>query len=390
MRFIGVGAFTTTDLARKYVNEVLDSGRLSYGKFTRELEEKFAHAHSCSHGVMTSSGTSALLVALAALKSRYDWSDGDEVIVPAITFVATANVVVQLNLKPVFADVDPDFYSIDPTEIRKKITARTRCIIPAHLFGCPCDMDPILDIAKEYGLKIIEDSCETMFTHYNGRSVGSFGEISCFSTYMAHLLTTGVGGFCLTSDSSLELQFRSLINHGRDPIYLNIDDSKNKTPAELDAIAARRFSFVQMGYSARITEMEGALGLAGFAEREGMLQKRRDNAAELSRRLALFTEHVQLPKIRAGSGHGFMVFPVVLKKETKRKLVNLLERRGIETRDMLPLVNQPLYQKLYNIRESDFPVAEWINGNGFYFGCHQELGPDGLNQIVDAFGEYFA
>jgi dTDP-4-amino-4,6-dideoxygalactose transaminase len=274
--------------------------------------------------------------------------------------------------------------------VAKKIGPRTRCIIPAHLFGCPCDMDPLLELARQHGLKVIEDSCETMFTSYRGKSVGSFGEVSCFSTYMAHLLTTGVGGLCLTSDKDLERQIRSLINHGRDPVYLSIDDDNERTPAELEQIVARRFSIVQMGYSARVTEMEGALGLAGFAERETMLRRREENAAGLTRRLGAFTEYLQLPEIRPESGHSFMVYPIVLKKENKRRLVNFLESKQIETRDMLPLINQPLYQQLYNIREADYPVAEWINNNGFYIGCHQGLKEADLDRIASEFKEYFS
>ncbi|MGZ3694301.1 MAG: DegT/DnrJ/EryC1/StrS family aminotransferase [Bdellovibrionota bacterium] len=388
LNMIGVGTFKASPLARQYVNEVLDSGRLSYGKFTREFEKKFANTHGCSEGVMSSSGTMALLIALAALKKRNGWQDGDEVIVPAITFIATSNVVLQLSLKPVFVDVDPIFYSLDPALIEEKITARTRCIIPAHLFGCPCDMDPIMALARKHGLKVVEDSCETMFTEYKGKSVGSFGDVGCFSTYMAHILTTGVGGLSLTSDTALATQLRSLINHGRDPIYLNIDDDDNRTQADREEIIAKRFSIVHMGYSARVTEMEGALGLAGLQDMSEIMRKRVANAASLTMRLSKFTQ-LQLPEVRKGSGHGFMVYPVVLKKENKRKLVNFLEENGIETRDMLPITNQPLYRDLLQIREGDFPVAKWINQGGFYIGCHQDLSAADLTAIEIAFAKYF-
>lgn len=130
-------------------------------------------------------------------------------------------------MKPVLVDVEPDFYGINPVLIEEKITPRTRAIIVVHLFGLPADMEPILDIAKRNNLKIIEDSCETMFASYKGRKVGSLGNIGCFSTYVAHLLITGVGGLNTTNEPAYAVKMRSLINHGRDSIYLNIDDDDN-------------------------------------------------------------------------------------------------------------------------------------------------------------------
>ena len=143
-------------------------------------------------------------MAVACLKELHGWHDGDEIIVPAVTFVATANVVVDHNLKPVFVDVDPVTYNIDPAKIEKRITKKTKAIMVVHLFGQPAEMDPILKIARKYKLKIIEDSAETMFVKYKGTPVGSFGDIACFSTYVAHLIVTGVGGVVATNDGTLK------------------------------------------------------------------------------------------------------------------------------------------------------------------------------------------
>ena len=173
---IGVGTFKITERARRYINDVLTSERLTYGPYTQKFESRFAAFHDCKFAVMTASGTCALMIALAALKNKYGWTDGDEVIVPACTSLATSNIVLQLNMKPVFVDVDSVYYEIDPEKIGA-ITERTRCIIPVHLFGHPCDMDRIMAIAKKHKLRVIEDSCETMFTRLNGKSVGSFGDV---------------------------------------------------------------------------------------------------------------------------------------------------------------------------------------------------------------------
>lgn len=385
---IGVGTLTISAKAKQYVNDVLDSNRLSYGPYCKRLEGEFAKIHESRYGVLSNSGTSALQVALAALKELHGWHDGDEVIVPAVTFVATANIVLHNNMRPVFVDVEKEYYEIDPALLEKKITPRTRAIIPVHLFGLPCDMAPILQIAKKHRLKVIEDSCETMFAKYQGKSVGSLGDIGCFSTYVAHLLTTGVGGINTTNNPDYAVKLRSLVNHGRDSIYISVDDD-NVTGDKLKEIVAKRFSFVSVGHSFRITEMEAALGVAQLETWEDMISARRQNAAYLTEQLNPLQEVLQLPAIRPGCDHSFMMYPIVLRDTPKRELVNYLEERGVETRDMLPLTNQPVYHKLLNLRPADYPVADWINTNGFYVGCHQGLNREDLDTIGSLLMAYF-
>lgn len=386
---IGVGTFSASEKAKKYVNQALDSGRLTYGPFTKKFESLFASSHDTRFGIMSNSGTSALVLALNALKNKYGWKEGDEVIVPAITFIATSNIVLQNNMVPVFVDVDPIYYELNPNKIEEAITEKTRCIIPVHLFGCPCDMDPIIQIAEKYNLKMIEDSCESMFVSYKGGSVGSFGEIGCFSTYLAHILNTGVGGICTTNNPELAIAIRSMMNHGRDSIYLEIDDDNDKSADELKLIIKKRFSFERMGYSFRVTELEGALGLAEFEDHEEMMKKRLENGQFFIEQLKPLEYHLQLPTIRPESGHAFMMFPIVLKNEKKDELVQFLEERGIETRDMLPLINQPYYKKIFDINEDDFPVAKWINSNGFYIASHHGLTQTEREYIIETFINYF-
>ena len=158
-RKIELGTLQLSSKAKQLVNEVLDSNRLSYGRFSREFEIKFSRIHQCKYGILSNSGTSALHVALAALKEIHNWNDDDEVLVPAITFVATSNIVIHNKMTPVFVDVEKEFYGIDSHLIEQKITPKTRAIIVVHLFGMPCDMDAINAIAKKHCLKIIEDSC---------------------------------------------------------------------------------------------------------------------------------------------------------------------------------------------------------------------------------------
>ena len=391
-RTVGVGGTFISSKARKYVNQVLDSNRLSYGPFTQEFEGKFAKLHDRKYALFCNSGTSALQVGLHALKEKYGWKDGDEVLVPAITFIASSNVIIQNNLKPVFVDADPVYYEIDPTKIEEKITKRTRAIMPVHLFGQPCDMDPIMKIAQKHNLKVIEDSCETMFVKYKGKPTGSWGDVACFSTYVAHLIVTGVGGLALTNDASLAVLIKSLYNHGRDSIYISIDDDDTKDTKKLFKIVEKRFSFVHVGYSYRGTEMEGALGVAMLETKDTMLKKRWTNAMDLTKGLKKYEAYIQLPKIRPKTEHAFMMYPLVVREKTpftREDLIFYLEERGVETRNLMPLLNQPVYKKLFGNLEPKYPVARWINKAGFYIGCHQELTKTDINFVLNVFDSFF-
>lgn len=389
---IGVGCFKITDKEKQYVNDVLESGRLSYGPFLKRFEKEFAKAHGARFAVMVNSGTSALEMAVACLKDVYNWNDGDEILCPSVTFVASSNVIISNNLKPVFVDVDPRTYNIDPKKIEEKVTRRTKAIMVVHLFGQPAEMDKILKIAKKHNLRIIEDSCETVFAKYKGKSVGSFGDIACFSTYVAHILVTGVGGLAVTDNPRLAEHLRSLANHGRDNIYVSMDDDKGKSGAELSEVIARRFNFVRRGYSYRVTEMEGALGCAQLERHKPMISKRKKNGEYLKKHLAKFGDHLQLPWWPEYVDHVFMMFPIVIRKDSpvrRADLTQFLEEHNIETRGMLPLINQPYKIALYGNLESQYPVAKWINNNGFYIASHHMLTQKELKYIISVFGEFF-
>ncbi len=389
---IGVGSADISDRALQYVTEVIKSRRLSYGPFLQRFEREFAKAHERKFGLTANSGTDALRVAVAVLKELNDWKDGDEILVPSVTFIASANVVIQNNLKPVFVDVDPRIYNMDPSKVEEKISDRTRGIMPVHLFGQPCDMTPLVKISREHGLKMIEDSCETMFVKHKGKYAGSFGDFGCFSTYVAHLLVTGVGGVITCDNQEYAATARSLLNHGRDSIYISIDDDDNVSKEELSVIMERRFNFVRVGYSSRLTELEGAIGCDQLEMREEMLLKRRKNAEHLITNLSEFSDRIQLPTILQGNEHSFMLFPIVIKdpKILRHDLTLFLENSGIETRFMFPLLTQPIYIKLFGNLEDEYPVAKWINSNGFYIGCHQGLTQRDLDYIVSKFSEFFS
>jgi perosamine synthetase len=386
---VSVGDLRIGPKERQYANEVLDSSRLSYGPFSQRFESLFASLHDCKYAIFCNSGTSALHIALAALKERHGWQDGDEVIVPAVTFIATSNIVLHNQMKPVFVDVQPDTYNIDPAQIEARITPRTRAIIPVHLMGLPADMAPILDIAHRYNLRVIEDSCETMFADYRGRKVGSWSDVGCFSTYIAHYIVTGVGGLATTNDPELAVHLKSLMNHGRDSIYLSIDDDANCSGDKLFEIAARRFRFVSVGHSFRCTELEAAIGLAQLENKDAIVTRRKAVAAAYSNKLAGLSNWLQLPSVPEDRDHVFMLYPLVVRDGNKRPLINFLESNGIETRDLLPLLNQPIYQKLFGDLEPEYPVSRWLNQGGFYIGCHQYIDDAAIQYVTDKFYEYF-
>src|SRR4051812_36743918 len=287
---ITMADWKVTRKQKRLIKQVLESGRLTYGDKTRELEERFAAIHGADHALFTSSGTAALKIALHALKDRYGWKDGDEVIIPAVTFVATMNVVLMNNLTPVLVDVKKDTINIDPELIEAAITNRTRAILPVHLLGQPAEMDAIMKIAKKHNLRVVEDSCETMFVNKIQ------GDVACFSSYLAHLLVTGIGGFITTNDKELAITMRSMMFHGRDESYLNIDD----TPTDI----SKRFYFPRFGYSDRMTELEAALGLGELDDWEKMITIRQTNAEYLSNWLDGYKD-ISIPVTDYGN-HAFM------------------------------------------------------------------------------------
>lgn len=388
---IGVGTFRTTSRMRQLVLQVLDSGRLTSGPMMDKFEREFARLHRSRFALMCNSGTSALQIALGALKELHGWRDGDEVLVPAVTFVATSNVVMYNSLTPVFVDVEPDFYMLDPAQIERHITPRTRAIMPVHLAGQPCDMGPIMEIARKHKLSVVEDSAETMFANYRGQPVGSFGDVGCFSTYVAHVITTGVGGLCTTSNPQLITLLKSLMNHGRDTIYIRIDDDQG-ADKDLFKIADRRFSFDRLGHSFRCTELEAALGVAQLETWEQQVARRRTVADGIGRELAGLERFLQLPKTRAQTEHVFMFYPIVLRDAgfTRADLIRHLEERGIETRYLLPLINQPAYRKLFGNLDALYPVAARLNRDAFYIGSHPDISDADLKRIGSAFREFFS
>jgi len=384
MRKVRLGDLKFPESFKDMLDNILATGRVSYGPYSRELEKIVAEHHGVRFGVLSNSGTSSLLVALHALKLQNKWPDGMEVLVPATTFVATINIVLQAGLKPVFVDIHPDYYDIDLNmdNINKYLTEKTVAIIPVGLFGQTYDMKAIKEVADYYDLKVIHDFCEGIGVEHDGQPIGTLADVTCFSFYMAHVVVGGVGGIGITDDEKLAKLMRSLVNHGRRPTYISIDDKA----VEL----TDRFTFDHPGYSFRITEFESALTLAGFYEMDKNITIRQTIASLYLEKLQPFTDFLKLPKQRPESGHCWMMFPLVITDSSieKVELCNFLEERGIETRDTLPIINQPVAEQYYNMNPEDFPVSADMVKNAFYISSSNYLTEEDVDYVVEVFGKY--
>lgn len=391
---IGVGYASITDLEKKYVMEALDSKRLSQGKFVATFEKQFSEMHGKKYGVMCNSGTTALQLALETLKETDHWNNNTEVLVPAITFIATSNACLHSQLKVVFVDVDPITYNMDPNEIEKHIGLNTKCIIPVHCFGMPCEMDSIMEIANKHNLRVIEDCAESHFAKYKGKPVGSFGDFAAFSTYVAHTITTGIGGIVCTNDKTQGEILRSLVAHGRACTCEKCiaSDGKHVCPKRMTTEIDRRFMFVRLGYSYRVGELEGALGLAQLERKDEIMNQRKENANQLLAGLEQYENFLQLPYHPSYVEHTYMMFPIVVKPKagfTRDEIVRYLEKKNIETRPMLPLLNQPIYKEIFGNLEPMYPRASYIDHNGFYIGCHHGLSSADIQATLTVFNDYF-
>lgn len=368
MREVKVGNVLLGSEERQNILQVIANNWVSPGPFVQDFESKFAAYHDCQYGVMVNSGTDALRISLLALKEKYGWSNGSEVLVPALTFVATINIVLQCGLTPVFVDVDPKDLNINTRLLSNALTFKTVAIIPVHLFGNPCDMDAISTFVRAHNLKILEDSCETMGVKWGHRMVGAWGDVGAFSTYACHMIQTGVGGLITTNDQDISDLVRSFMNHGRRSEKLG-----------------DRFIFERIGYSARPDEFQAAIGLAQLSKLHTWISKRRSNAYHLTERLTLSSEGYfwTLPVGNIGHEKAWMMYPLIVNKAVDRdKFCAFLNGRGIETRPLFPLLTQPLYKDKFNAE--DFPVALRASQNGFYVGCHQDLNEEDMAYVANS------
>ena len=343
----------------KAVKEVLLSGSLAQGKKVAEFEEAFAAYNGTKYAVAVSSGTAALQLALLA----HGIGPGDEVITTPFSFIATANAILFTGARPVFADIDEKSFNLEPAQIEKKITPKTKAILPVHLYGQPCEMDQIMNMAQEYKLIVIEDACQAHGAEYKGRKTGSFGT-GCFSFYPTKNITCGEGGMVTTNSKEIAEKIKMLRNHGQ----------------------KERYFHVILGYNLRMTDLAAVIGLCQLKKLNQFNAQRRQNAYTLTQGLknikGLLTPYV-FPEIE----HVFHQYTIRVTKKfgTSRDVLReKLARQKVATEVYypLPIHQQPLYCQLaYN---DHLPQAEKAAAEVLSLPIHPALGEKEQGEIINS------
>ncbi|MBI2444524.1 MAG: DegT/DnrJ/EryC1/StrS family aminotransferase [Candidatus Magasanikbacteria bacterium] len=322
----------------KAVQQVLHSGVLSLGRETPAFEAVFAKFVGTKYAAAVSSGTAGLHLAMIAAGI----APGDEVITTPFSFIASANCILYVGAKPVFVDIDPQTYNLDPAKIAAAVTKKTRAILVVHIFGQPADMQPIIKIARQYKLKIIEDACESLGARYRGRSVGTFGESAVFAFYPNKQMTTGEGGMVVTDSRRVYDLAVSLRNQGRDQsrAWLN---------------------HVRLGYNYRLDEMSAALGRAQLRRLPALLKARQQVAAWYHTALASLSDYLTPPVTAAGNTHTWFLYVVRLRRggAARDRLIKRLAQRGIPAKPYFPSIHLfSFYRQQFGYRPGAFLRSE--------------------------------
>jgi dTDP-4-amino-4,6-dideoxygalactose transaminase len=343
--------YNRPDILEDEISEVVDtlrSGWITTGPKTKEFEARFASYVRARNAIAVNSCTGALHVALAAAGV----GPGDEVIVPTMTFCATANVVVHVGATPVIVDVEPDTLNVDPTAIERAITPRTRAIIPVHLYGHPCDMERILQIADTRQLLVVEDAAHAVGAEWNGTRIGSLGHATAFSFYATKNLTTAEGGMITTNDDEYAAAMRIWSLHGIS------HDAWKRYSSE----GSWYYEMTVPGLKYNMTDMQSALGLHQLARLEGMTEQRSALAAQYADGLGDLAE-IELPAHRRGIRHAWHLYPIRLRLEMlaigRSQFIEELRAEGIGTSvHFIPLHRHPYYRDRFSLMPRDLPVAD--------------------------------
>ncbi len=343
---------------KQAVLEVLDSGILAQGPRVKAFEEAFAAMCGVKHAIATSSGTTALHTALLA----NGIGPGDEVITSSFTFIASANSALFVGAKPVFVDIDRRIFNLDPELIKAAITDKTRAIMPVHLFGLSCDMDPILDIASEYGLRVIEDACQSHGATYKSRKVGSMGT-GTFSLYPTKNMTSGEGGMITTNDDTIAEQCRVTRQHGM----------------------RRRYYHDELGFNFRMTDIQAAIGLEQLKKLDKFNQVRRENARYLSEHL----KGVIVPFVPEGYEHVYHQYTIRVPGGRRDALIQHLAARDVGSMVYYPV---PIHQQTFYINQLGYklslPETELAASEVLSLPVHPSLNVADLETIVNAVNEF--
>ena len=315
------------------VAEAVRDKRLSQGEYVARFEQEFAEHMNRKHGVAATNGTAALHLGVLAAGIQ----PGDEVIIPSFTFAATANCVLYVQGKPVFVDIDPNTFNVDPESVEKAITPKTKAIIVVHFGGQMADMDPIMESAGRHGLTVIEDATEAHGATYKNRQAGAIAKVGCFSFYPNKNMTTGEGGMLVTDDSEIADEARLLRNHGQ----------------------VSRFQHIKIGYNYKMSDILAALGLTQLKRLEWVLQKKKE-AAQVYEELLSGIEGIQTPYVMPTASHTYMFYTLKFTGDSARdRVMQNLAQDGIETVVAFPPLHlQPIYRSLCKFSEDSLGVTE--------------------------------
>lgn len=364
--------------------------RISQGPRVKAFEEQFAKYIGKKYAVAVNSGSSANLVALGSLMQAGKVKKGDEVIMPATTFATVASPVIQLGLIPVYVDCD-DTWNLDPREVEKAVSPKTKVIMAVHTFGNPADIPVLQKIAKKNKLFILEDCCEAHGAAIGKRKVGSFGDLATLSFFVAHNITTGEGGMIFTDDPALYEILISMREFGRFTKNIGRFEYKDKVMGQYDT----RYIFTRLGYNVRMTDIEAALGLAQLKKLDALNKKRISIVRTYEKAFKKYEAYIQLTRVEKGNFHSYYGFPFIVKKGapfTRRELALFLESRGIETRPFFGgvLPDQPAFRDEPKRVVGKLPVAHNLKENSIFIGCHPELTKQQVAHVLQSFTDFFA
>ena len=370
---------------------------LTSGEFTELFEKKISNFLNIRHCLFVNSGSSANLLALSSLKVFYDLNDGDEVITSAVNFPTTVNPIIQNGLKPVFVDADPKTYNIDASLIEKSITSRTKGIVLAHTLGNPFEINKVKQLSEKHNLFLMEDMCDAFGSKYEGKFVGSFGDVSTLSFYPAHHITTGEGGAVLTNNPKLKKIIESLRDWGRDCYCPPGKDNtcKKRFDWQLGGLPHgydHKYIYSQIGYNLKATDMQAAIGVSQIEKLPKFIEARKNNFNYLYEHLKSY-EMLDMPQSEDNADVSWFGFPITLNHKAKfsrKQLIENLSSNNIGTRFLFGgnILLQPAYINLNLGNPDDFPVANNIVNNTFWLGVYPGLTREMLDFVIETMAEF--
>jgi CDP-6-deoxy-D-xylo-4-hexulose-3-dehydrase len=379
---------------------------LTLGNYDTLFKNDFSKFLGIDHVILANSGSSANLLAISSLKSdQLDASlkDGDEIITPAVTFPTTLNPIIQNNLIPVFMDVEPGTYNINAGELQKAISDKTRAIFMPHTLGNPNEMDVIMEFAKENDLYVIEDTCDALGSKYDGKSLGTIGDMGTFSFYPAHHITMGEGGAVVTDDENLSSIIHSMRDWGRactcpECVLVKDPNAKcmkrfNYKSDSLPESYDKKYTYINIGYNLKPTDIQAALGYEQLKKFPDFMQKRQKNFNILYEEFSKYEDHFILPYALPKADPSWFCFPLTVKTSarfTRAEIIKYLEKNNIETRLLFAgnILHQPAYRNINYRKVGNLPNTDLVMNNTFFIGVYPGIDDEKMNYVIEKINKF--